>query len=158
MIKILVFYCLISAHPVHVSLTSVTQDRESDSLKVSFRMYYDDFQLDFRQFYPGFVPGSGNDSLNYDSGMLQDFFNNRVNISTNGRIMPGRLTGFSINEYEIQMELVYPSLRKIKKIMIVNQILTKIYSDQANMVYLKILDYENAAKLTVEEPEVLFKL
>jgi len=39
-----------------------------------------------------------------------------------------------------------------------NQILTGIYSDQANMVYLNIDGYENAVKLTPGNAEANIKI
>ena len=39
-------------HPVHVTLTSIDQIQGSDSMKVFFRMYYDDFLRDYKLYDP----------------------------------------------------------------------------------------------------------
>ncbi len=158
MFKILILNIFLLFHPVHVSLTTIKQASGSETLNVSFRMYFDDFQRDFRELYPGFKSVNENDSLDYPDEMLYRFFTERVRIYINSRLLDGRLTDVSINSYEILLTLKYQSYRKPRKIRVRNQILVSIYGDQANMVYIDINNYQDAMKLTVENVERSIKL
>jgi len=158
MLRLLILNILVWMHPVHVTLTSLNQAPGNDTLKVSFRMYYDDFQRDYKLYYPDFKPGSDNDTSLYPHEKLVKYFNERVNVSINNKLLTGYLSDVSINRYEILMNIYYLSAKKAKTFRIRNKVLTTIYSDQANMVYLNINKYEDALKLTVDHDEEVVEL
>jgi len=154
MLKVLLFNFLFLLHPVHVSLTTVSQKADSDTMEIFFRMYYDDFLRDFSLYAPEFkIRKSTNDNSAIPREMLNNYFNDRVRVYINHKLLSGQLTDFSVDSYEIHMKIVYHSVGKPRVFKIRNQILTGIYKDQANMVYLKINRYENALRLTVDEDE-----
>ena len=158
MFKVLVLNIFLFFHPVHVTLTSITQIKDSDTLKVFFRMYYDDFQRDYMLYFPEFKPGRGNDTSASSRDSLNKYFNDRVRIYVNHKLLQGRLSDFSIDGYEIRLNLFYHSDKKPGNFRISNKILTSIYADQANMVYLKIIKYEDAIKLTVDHTEAAIRI
>lgn len=153
MLKVLILNVFLLFHPVHITLTTINQDQGSDTLKVFFRMYYDDFQRDYNLYYPEFKPRGNNDTTGIAPEMLNKYFNDRVRIYVNHKLLPGKLLDVSFDLYEIRMNLIYSSDNKPRNFRISNQILTSIYKDQANMVYLNINNYEDAIKLTVEHFE-----
>jgi hypothetical protein len=158
MLKILILNMLLSLHPVHVTLTTINQDPGSDTLELFFRMYVDDFKLDYKKYYPDFNPGKDNDTADYPREMLNRYFNDRVRIWVNNKLLNGNITEVTINSYEITINLDYHSYRKPKTIKVSNQVLVSIYSDQANMVYLSINNYEDAVKLTADNVEKTIRL
>ena len=158
MFKILTLNIILLLHPIHVTLTTINQAQDSDTLEVTFRMYIDDFRLDYGQYYPDFKPGNTNDTTEYDHERLARYFNDKVRIYINNKLLTGNLTDVSVNSYEILLTLTYQSNKKPRILKVSNQILTGIYGDQANMVYLKINNYEDAIKLTVDKAEGTVKL
>ena len=56
----------------------------------------------------------------------------------------------SIQDNEIFLNLVYRSDKDPKKIKIRNQVLTGLYSDQTNMIFISINNNEEAMRLTPE--------
>lgn len=158
MIRILILNLFIFLHPLHVTLTTISKETGSDTLKVFFRMYYDDFLLDYKLFNPGFKSAQTNDTTDYPRENLNAYFNDRVQLSINNKLLPGRITGVSISSYEILLDIIYYPVRKARNIMVRNQVLTRIYEDQANMIYLNINKYEDALKLTVGNVEETVKL
>lgn len=158
MLKFLILNIFLYFHPVHVTLTTINQVQDSDTLKVICRIYYDDFQLDYKLFYPEFTRGNDNDTTHYPHAMLNEYFNGRVQIYINNKLLSGILSDVTINNYEILLSLIYLSDKKPRNFRIRNQIMTSIYSDQANMVYLNINKYEDAIKLTVDKVEAGIRL
>ena len=158
MLKVLIINILISLHPVHVTLTTINQAQDSDTLQLFFRMYVDDFKLDYNQYYPDLKPGKDNDTADYPREMLNRYFNERVRIYVNNKLLSGNITEVTINSYEITINLDYHSYRKPKSIKVSNQVLVSIYDDQANMVYLSINNYEDALKLTAGNVEKTIRL
>ncbi len=148
MLKILVLNILLAFHPVHVTLTSIDQLQGNDTLKVFFRMYYDDFLRDYKLFNLESGFRETNEVKKISDERLNDYFNDRVRIQVNRQLLPGKLISVSNDGYEICLSLVYKSDKNAIKFKIKNSVLTKIYSDQANMIYININKYQDAIKLT----------
>ncbi|MGC1392024.1 MAG: DUF6702 family protein [Bacteroidales bacterium] len=150
MLKVLILNALLFFHPVHVTLITINQARESDTLKVFFRMYLDDFLRDYKLYDPAFKPEKNGETDKIPDELIKKYFNDRVQIYINHKLLPGSLSKVSTDSYEIRLDLVYQSDKRPRNFKIRNQILISLYSDQANMVYLNINKYENAIKLTVD--------
>ena len=140
-------------HPVHVTLTTVNQAQNSDTMNVFFRMYYDDFQRDYKLYYPDFNPGENSDTTSFPRANLINYFNDRVRISVDDKLLTGKIESYSVDNYEIRINLTYDSFKNPRKVRISNRILTTLYDDQANMVYLNIGKYQDAIALTPEKTE-----
>lgn len=150
-IKTIILYALlISVHPLHVTLTSIDQEPGSDTLKVFFRMYYDDFMVDYRLFDPDFDTREMKEDSGMSNEMLSEYFNDRVRIYINNRLIKGKLTDVSKDDFEICLTLTYRSDKKPGKFKITHEVLTRVYDDQANMIYININGYQQALKLTPE--------
>jgi hypothetical protein len=153
MLKILIFNVLLIFHPVHVTLTSIDQVQGTDTLKVFFRMYYDDFLRDYKLYDPDFsfdkIPG---DKMIPDD-QISKYFNKRVQIYINRKLISGKLLTSSKDNFEITLKLLYKSANEPRKFKIRNQILIKLYSDQTNMIFLNINKFEDAMRLTSKHNE-----
>ncbi|HKK43738.1 MAG TPA: DUF6702 family protein [Bacteroidales bacterium] len=147
------FLLLYSLHPLHVTLTTINQDKGDDTLKVFFRMYYDDFLKDYRLYNPDFNPVNQNDTIIIADNKIEQYFNNRVQIFVNRKHREGKLVKITNEGYEIHLDLIYHSDSKPRHFRISSHILTGVYSDQSNMIYIKINRYEDAMKLTVDHTE-----
>jgi hypothetical protein len=158
MLKVLILNALLFFHPVHVTLITINQAQESDTLKVFFRMYYDDFLRDYKLYNPAFKPEKNGENEKIPDELIKKYFSDRVQIYINHKLLSGSLSKVSTDSYEIRLDLLYRSDKKPRNFKIRNQILISLYSDQSNMVYLNINKYENAIKLTVDHIEEELKL
>jgi hypothetical protein len=144
-------------HPVHVTLTTIDQAPGSDTLRVTFRMYYDDFKRDYRMFDDEIQEIPDEKSIPFTS--INEYFNNRVKIYINNRLLKGRLMDVEIpDNYEIILSLLYLSDREPEKFRIRNKILTRIYSDQKNMIFISINKYDEGITLTARSRKESIKL
>ena len=150
MLKILILPILLIFHPVHVTLTTIDQVQGTDSMKVFFRMYYDDFLRDYELFDP--YADLDKESLNqsFPSDLINKYFNDKVHIYINNKLLTGKVLTVNIQDYEIFLKLLYRSDKDPKKIKIRNQVLTGLYSDQTNMIFININKNEEAMRLTPE--------
>jgi hypothetical protein len=155
MIKIMIFNALLMFHPIHVTLTSIDQNHGSDSLNVFFRMYYDDFQRDYKLFDPDYSFKSISGDKTIPDALITKYFNNRVQIYINNKLLTGKLLTVSNDNFEICLKLLYTSDKKPTKFKIRNRVLIKLYSDQANMIFLNINKYEEAMRLTSRHYKVV---
>jgi len=153
MLKILIFNALLVFHPIHVTLTSINQAPDNDTLEVFFRMYHDDFLLDYKSYDQDFFIEKESENIIIPDDLINKYFNDKVQIYINNKLLIGKLLTVSNDNYEICLTLIYNSEKKPRKFKIRNQVLINLYSDQANMVYLNINKYEDAMKLTSKHYE-----
>lgn len=150
MLKILILPILLAFHPVHVSLTTIEQVQGTDTMKVFFRMYYDDFLQDYKLIDPGINIEEMSVHQSFPVDKANKYFNDKIQIYINNKLLNGKITKLTILDNEIFLNLYYRSEAAPKKIKIRNQILTGLYEDQTNMVFITINKHEQAMRLTPE--------
>jgi hypothetical protein len=150
MLKILILPILLAFHPVHVTLTTIDQVQGADSMKVFFRMYYDDFLRDYKLYDPECNLEKISGKQSFPGDLANKYFNDKIHIFINNKLLNGKVLTVTILDNEIFLNLYYRSEKNPKKFKIRNQILTGLYSDQTNMVFIKINKNEEAMRLTPE--------
>jgi hypothetical protein len=156
MLKILITSLILISHPVHVSILSIDYTPENDSFKVFIKMYFDDFLLDYR------LSGGNRQEPEIATEMpaskdrIVMYLNDRVTIYVNDRQVSGRISDYEITDGEIILNLIYGKAGKTNSITVKNSIMTRLYSDQTNMVLLRVNDFEEGIKLTSEKTEQTF--
>jgi hypothetical protein len=148
MLKTIILPILLIFHPVHVTLTSIDQVQGADSMKVFFRMYYDDFLRDYKLYDPGCNLEEISVNRSFPADLATKYFNNKVHIYINNKLLTGKVLAVNIQDYEIFLNLLYRSDKDPKKIKIMNRVLTGLYSDQTNMIFININKNEEAMRLT----------
>lgn len=156
MLKILILPILLFFHPVHVTLTTIDQVQGADSMKVFFRMYYDDFLKDYAAYDPGCDIGKMSVNQSFPNDKLIKYFNDKVHIYINNKLLTGEVLTVTILDNEIFLNLRYRSDKNPKKIKVRNQILTRLYTDQTNMVFISINKNEEAMSLTPDHDKETF--
>ena len=143
-------------HPGHVTMTSIDYIQGTDSLKVFCRMEFDDFLKDLqtidddRNLYRLFSKQP------FPSDLINQYFNSKVFIYANNKLLIGKLLSANITDTEINLNLIYRSSKKPKSITVRNMILTGWYSDQTNLMIIRINNFEKGIKLTPEHNEEIF--
>ncbi len=143
-------------HQDHVTMTSIEYVQGTDSLKVFCSMYFDDFLDDLqtidddRELNRLFV------SQPYPADLINQYFNSKVFIYVNKKLLTGKLLTVNIADKKISMNLIYRADKKPKSITVKNLILTGWFSDQTNLTILRINNFEKGIKLTREHNEETF--
>jgi hypothetical protein len=139
-------------------MTSIDQVQGTDSLKVFFRMYYDDFLRDYKLYDPDCNLEEISGDQSFPADLINKYFNHRVHIYVNNKLLIGKLLTVNIIDNEICLNLLYRSDKIPKKIKIRNQVLTGLYSDQTNMIFISINKFEEAIRLTPEHYKETYSL
>jgi hypothetical protein len=152
-LKILAFSFWLFMHPGHVTMTSIEYVQGTDSLKVSCRMEFADFLKDLqtidddRNLYRLF------NQQPYPTDLINQYFNSKVFIYINDRLLIGKLLSADITDNDINLKLIYRAGKRPKKLTVRNMILTGWYTDQENLMIIKINDFQKGFKLTTEHNE-----
>ncbi len=156
MLKSLFFSALFLFHPVHVTLTSIDYIPETGSFSVFVRMYFDDFlrdyDLDWEEMQGEDFSADSTSSWN----AMTKYIGKRIVIKVNGKELSGRLLKMGIADNEVSMDITYDVGETPGEVLVKNMIMTGLYSDQANMLIVRINDFEEGVKLTADVPEQTF--
>jgi hypothetical protein len=139
-------------------MTSIDYVQGTDSLKVSCRMEFDDFLKDLQTI---------DDDRNlikifsrqpFPADLINMYFNSKVFIYVNKKLLIGKLLSANLTDNEIILNLIYKSDKKPKSITVRNMILTGWYSDQSNLMIIRVINFEKGIKLTPEHNEETFNI
>jgi hypothetical protein len=153
MIRALVISFWLIIHPGHVTMTSIDYVQGTDSLKVSCRMEFEDFLKDLQTI---------DDDRNlrrlftkqpFPSDLINQYFNTKVFIYVNNNLLIGKLLSANLTYTDINLNLIYRSPKKPKLITVKNMILTGWYTDQTNLIIVRINNFEKGIKLTPQHNE-----
>ena len=121
-------------------------------------MYFDDFLRDNKL--------NGKEIQNKDFSIdnsssrdvMEKYLGEKIIIKVNEKQLSGKLRDIKLADNEISMNLEYNAGKKPKTITVKNLIMTGLYSDQSNMIIVKISDFEEGVKLTADKTEQTFKI
>ncbi len=89
----------------------------------------------------------------FPSDLINQYFNSKVFIYVNSNLLIGKLLDVNLSDNEFVLNLIYKSEKKPKNITVRNIILTSWYSDQTNLIIIRINNFEKGIKLTTEHNE-----
>lgn len=158
MIRNLLLSIWLITHPVHVSLLSIDYVPDRKIINAFLRIYFDDFLLDagIGEADRKNLSFGSNDA--FTNAVIGNYFNSKIRIAVNNRQLSAKLVSYELSDNELNMNLMFDSVRNISTITVKNLIMTSIYKDQANMIIIRINDFEQGVKLTADEAEQTFKI
>ena len=158
MLKTLFFSIWFLFHPVHVTMTSIDYKPELSTFKVFVRMYFDDFLRDCK--LNGVDVQNNNFTIDNSTtrNLIERYISYVVILKVNERQLSGKLNDMNLSDNEISMNFNYLTGKKLRAFSVKNLIMTGLYSDQSNMIIVKINDLEEGFKLTPDKTEQTFNL
>ncbi len=156
MLKTFLILCFL-AHPVHVSLLSVDYPGQDHSLSVFIKLYYDDFLLDAMSGKVDSRPVFLQNDTSAGPDLMK-YIDEKIDICINNHRLKGEIINVSLIDNELRVNLRFESPGKVDNITVRNRVMTEIYDDQANMVIVRIKDFEEGVKLTSSVTEKTFEV
>jgi len=158
MVRLLFFSLWVAAHPVHVSLMSIDYVQERNIFNVFLKVYFDDMLLD-----SGIEKGDQKKLVfsaddDFTRKVISGYVADRVMLIVNKRQLNAQLVNMDLSDNELRLNLVFGSAGKVNSITVKNLIMTSLYSDQANMIIVKVNDFEEGVRLTSQETEKRFEI
>jgi len=158
MFKTLFFSIWFVFHPVHVTLTSIDFVKETDCFKVFVKIYFDDFLLDCR--LNGIEINNTDFSVDnsYSQDIVETYLNKMLILKVNDKTLTGKLQSMKLSVNELSMDVEYAGRKNPKTVLVKNLIMADLYSDQSNMIIVRVNDFEEGVKLTSDITERTFKI
>jgi len=153
MFKVLAISLWLIMNPGHVTMTSIDYVKDTDSLKVSCRMEFEDFLKDLQTIDDDRNLRRFFSKQPFPSDLINQYFNSKVLIYVNDKLLIGKLLSASLDNNDINLNLIFRLSKKPKRITVRNMILTGWYTDQVNLMIIRINNFEKGIKLTPEHNE-----
>jgi len=158
MAGILFFSFWLALHPVHVSLLSIDYAPDKELFNVFLRIYFDDFLLDSGIKTEDQKKLDFSESNSFTKEIISNYVNDKIRIIINKRQISAELENIDLSDNELRMNLFLRPTSKVNTITIKNLVMTSLYNDQANMIIVRVNDFEQGVKLTAEETEKTFEI
>jgi hypothetical protein len=158
MAGILFFSFWLALHPVHVSLLSIDYAPDKELFNVFLRIYFDDFLLDSGIKTEDQKKLDFSESNSFTKEIIGNYVNDKIRIIINKRQISAELENIDLSDNELRMNLFLRPISKVNTITIKNLVMTSLYNDQANMIIVRVNDFEQGVKLTAEETEKTFEI
>ncbi|MBS1231822.1 MAG: hypothetical protein H6R35_660 [Bacteroidetes bacterium] len=158
MAGILIFSFWLALHPVHVSLLSIDYAPDKELFNVFLRIYFDDFLLDSGIKTEDQKKLDFSENNSFTKEVIGNYVNDKIRIIVNKRQISAELENIDLSDNELRMNLFLRPISKVNTITIKNLVMTSLYNDQANMIIVRVNDFEQGVKLTAEETEKTFEI
>jgi hypothetical protein len=139
-------------------MTSIDYVQGTDSLKVSCRMEFEDFLKDLQTIDDDRNLRRSFNQQPFPSDLINQYFNSKVFVYINDKLLMGKLLSANLDDNDINLNLIYRLNKKPKSITVRNLILTGWYSDQINLMIIRIGNFEKGIKLNPEHNAETFTI
>ena len=137
-------------------MTGIDYVPGTDSLKVSCTMEFKDFLKDLQTIDDDRNLSRLFNQQPFPSDLINQYFNSKVLIWVNGKLLTGKLLSTDLDDNDINLHLIYRVSKKPKSITVRNLILTGWYSDQTNLMIIRINKFERGITLNPLHTEETF--
>lgn len=153
LLALLIFPFLISnnnAHEYFVSVTKIEYAEKEQSLQIISQIFIDDFETLLRKRYNEKITLDDNNELEDVEIYMQRYLEDKLKISVNGNPVKFNFIGKEYKDDITYCYLEIENISDIKSISITNKILFDAFSEQQNIVRLKLLN-KNKSFLLIPE-------
>jgi len=155
--QFLVIFFSFLFHPVHVSLTNIEYNSTQKTYEITLKFFKDDFNKIIEKKWSTSINMNDSSSSVVEEKAILSYFSNHLKISALKKDFSAQdLIKKQVDEYSVWYYLQIPSKRLPQKIQIVNTLMLDLYSDQTNLVIVKVGEKEWSQMYSKSETEFEF--
>ncbi len=142
---------LFSTHPLHVSVTEIEFDEKERRLEIMMRVFADDLELTMRkQLNRPELDIMSPKGLTLDQ-MMGSYLKNHFSISLEGKPQKVNYLGHESEGEAFIFYVEVSNVKKLKTILIKNDILMETHDDQSNLVHVTVRGTVRSLRLVSEK-------
>lgn len=145
---IIIVFVTLFYHPVHISMSSVTEITGEKGYEVVVRLYSDDLALDLWRIYQPDEDYFADHLFHGPDHWYERYINDNFKLIINGDITTGELKEVEILELETVIRMMIEAPGDVTSLYVENRIMTGLYPDQANLFIFKDSQNEKAFRFT----------
>lgn len=125
-------------HKFYVSLTQVEYVKEKQSLQIISRVFLDDIEDALKAFSGESLRiSSDSNDTTYDA-LIENYFRSKLKFEIDSKKVSWKFVGKAIDNDMLVVYMEVSQLKKIKSIVITNEVLFEIFEEQQNIVRTQI--------------------
>lgn len=144
--KLLFLAILTLLHPVHVSLTGIEYDVANKTYSIIVKVYSDDLEADI-----GLGNSEGEVVVGEGNARYCKYLCDRLLILENGKKLDMKLLNSESDGLEHRFSLEAKGGRSVREVSVINRIMIRLYSDQANMLLFSFGTVEDGYRFSVTD-------
>lgn len=145
-------------HPVHVSVTSVEYVKEKNIFDVSFKLFWDDFEVIIAQKYGVLLNLGKEDEKKEKEHYFTQYISASFSLMVDGVKLEPKYKMDTINEASIWLYYSYPGRLGKTKIEIENRLMLDMFDDQTNLLMVKFGNIEKGFTMKQRKEKIAFDL
>lgn len=136
------------AHKYYISLTQIDFVKESKSVQITMNLFLDDFDLALHKTFSKNFNLNSYEELENSDDYIEQYLQEHFQIKVDNKVLKNNYLG---KEYEGDVVYLYIEIENVKAISTIevkNSLLIDFFSDQQNLIKLKINDKFDSLLLT----------
>jgi hypothetical protein len=148
----IIFQCFISAmlswmHPYFISMTEIEEDKTTNTLEISVRIFTDDLEKTIRKTYTGKVDLLNKDEKTNSEKLIQQYILKHLSLKADGKNIALHFDGFEPEEGSIWSYFECADVSSLKMLEVNNTILYDYQDQQINFIHVKAPGFDETRKL-----------
>ncbi|AVR44060.1 hypothetical protein C7S20_01605 [Christiangramia fulva] len=124
-------------HKTYLSVTEIEYSNDEQSLQIISRVFIDDFEQVLNQRYQKDISFSYKEDLSKHKDLMQQYLNEKLNISVDGKPVKIQLLGSKFDADQIEMFIEADEVNDFNTITVKDLMLTDLFDSQKNIVNIK---------------------
>lgn len=154
--KWLVPFLFIAPHPLHLSTTEINHNAKDKTLEISCRIFTDDFETALTNQFKTKVDLSDEKLQVAMDSLVARYIRNHVQLWADDKPVGYTYLGFEKENEAVFIYLEAGSIISVKKIRVNNTILHDLYTDQGNILHVKVSGERKSMKLDYPDKQAVF--
>lgn len=156
MSQLLLFFWLNIFHPFYVSVTEIVHNKNTGTVQVSVRIFFDDFEKGLEKKYKTKVNILKPTDKKQVDVLIALYIKDHLKISTNAKPLDLKYQGYEIEEDAAWCYFETSKVAVIKQLDVKNDILFEQHSSQSNMIHVIVDGKRKSTKLDNPKSEAVF--
>ena len=139
-------------HPLHLSISELVLNQKNGNLEISHRIFVDDLQDALKERTGIVLDLTKPKDAQLAQEMVGDYLQQHFRLQLNGKAVRPNYLGYEVEEDAIWAYMEVPKVRKISDVNVQNTLFFKRFTDQLNLVNVKVGDKLQSLRLDAGEP------
>ncbi len=149
-----IFSLFFFIHPVYISSTNIIISDEI--LEIKIKLFRDDLEDGLRDFHGFSISIDSSNKIEKNKSLINQYINDKLTLEINNEKINFFIIDYSLINDVLEVYFTKNFTKKSKDIRITNQLLIEIYSEQSNIMFLKIFEKKHYYNFTASKIEKSF--
>ena len=140
-------------HPLHLSISELELSTKNGNLEISHRVFIDDLEAALKERSGLTIDLSKPKDPALAQQLVGDYLLQHFRLQINGKAVQPQYLGYEIEDEAIWAYMEVPKVRKLSTLTVQNTLFFKRFTDQINIINVKVGDQLKSLRLDAKDPQ-----